>query len=162
MFAIVRDGEIVKTGSSIRSLFPSISFSSGRPSATWMQENGVMEIVEGEQKDQRFYWVTPANPPIQLINGLPTRVYINTPRSLEDVDEGAGLKSQWISIFKDTANRELAETDWYVVRKMERGVDIPEKIKAKRLQIIEKTEAKEAAIAAASNIEDFIAIVTGE
>jgi hypothetical protein len=61
MFAIIQNNEIVKTGS-IKSLFPNVSFPAGGASAQFKADNGVVEVVSGEQKDQRFYWVTPANP----------------------------------------------------------------------------------------------------
>jgi hypothetical protein len=52
------------------------------------QINGVVEVVSGEQKDQRFYWVTPANPSLQLVDGVPTFMfYTNTPKELEDREE---------------------------------------------------------------------------
>lgn len=191
MFAIIQNNEIVKTGGSIRTLFPNISFPASGPSAEWKAENGVMEVVDGEQKDQRFYWVTPANPSLQLVNGVPTRLYTNTPKELEDRDESdqdgnplyvqvlgevdgepamvdsdkrlvtKGLKSQFISQAKAAANSQLSQTDWYVIRKAERGVEIPEEVLEARAKIIADTEAKEAAIAAATTIEELIAVVTG-
>jgi hypothetical protein len=53
-----------------------------------------VEVVSGEQKDQRFYWVTPANPSLQLVDGVPTFMFTNTPKELEDreeVDEDGNL-----------------------------------------------------------------------
>jgi len=171
MYCIVQNNEIVKTSGSIRALFPNTSFPAGGPSAEFKAAHGVMEVVDGEQKDQRFYWVTPANPSLQLVNGVPTRVYTNTPKALEDVTETPegqdepvttlGLKSQWIAQAKENANKALAATDWVVVRKAERGVEIPEDIAAERAQIIADCEAKEAAIAAATTIEELIAVVQG-
>ena len=169
MFAIIQNNEIVKTGGSIRALFPNISFPASGPSAEWKAENGVMEVVDGEQKDQRFYWVTPANPSLQLVNGVPTRLYTNTPKELEDVTETPegsneevttkGLKSQFISQAKAAANSQLSQTDWYVIRKAERGVEIPEEVLEARAKIIADTEAKEAAIAAATTIEELMQVV---
>jgi hypothetical protein len=72
-----------------------------------------------------------------------------------------GLKSQFIAQAKDSANKALAATDWVVVRKAERGVEIPEAIAAERAKIIADTEAKEAAIAASTTIEALIAAVQG-
>jgi hypothetical protein len=191
MYCIVQNNQIVKTGGSIRTLFPSISFPASGPSAEWKAEQGVMEVVDGEQKDQRFYWVTPDNPSLQLIDGVPTRVYINTPKALEDreeVDEDGnplyvkvlgevdgepamvdsderlvtkGLKSQFIAQAKAAANNQLSQTDWYVIRKAERGVEIPEEVVEARAKILADTEAKEAAIAAATTIEKLITAVTG-
>lgn len=171
MFAIVQDNEIVATGS-IRKLFPNTSFPAGGASVQFKQEHNVLEILEGPQEDQRFFWVTPANPAIQLINGLPTRVYINTPKELEDrpevTEEGEplldadgnqvitkGLKSQWISQVKENANKSLAPTDWVVTRKAERGVEIPADIAAERAQIIADCEAKEVAIQACTAVEEL-------
>ena len=187
MFAIVQNNEIVKTSGSIRALFPNTSFPGGGPSAEFKAAHGVMEVVDGEQKDQRFYWVTPANPSLQLVNGVPTRVYTNTPKELEDreeVDEEGnplyvqeynpeteqmentaqrlvtkGLKSQFIAQAKENANKALAATDWVVVRKAERGVEIPEAIAAERAKIIADCEAKEAAIAAATTVDELAQVI---
>jgi len=169
MFAIVQNGEIVKTSGSIRALFPNTSFPASGPSAEFKAARGVMEVVDGEQKDQRFYWVTPANPSLQLVNGVPTRVYTNTPKELEDVIETPegqdepvttlGLKSQWIAQVKENANKSLLATDWYVIRKAERNIDIPAEILAERSQIISDCEAKEAAILACTTVEELKSVL---
>ena len=187
MFAIVQNGEIVKTSGSIKSLFPNMSFSARGASAEFKAANNVMEVVDGEQKDQRFYWVTPANPSLQLINGVPTRVYTNTAKELEDrletKEDGSplyvqvynpeteqmedtteqvvtkGLKSQFIAQVKEAANTQLAQTDWYVVRKFERNVDIPENIVAQRAAIVSDTEAKQQAIAACTTVEELMQVI---
>jgi hypothetical protein len=86
MFAIIQNNQIVKTGS-IKSLFPNVSFPAGGASAQFKADNGVVEVVSGEQKDQRFYWVTPANPHLQLVDGVPTFMFTNTPKELEDREE---------------------------------------------------------------------------
>jgi hypothetical protein len=191
MFAIVQNNEIVKTGGSIRTLFPNISFPAGGASAQFKADNGVVEVVSGEQKDQRFYWVTPANPSLQLVDGVPTFMFTNTPKELEDreeVDEDGnplyvkvlgevdgepamvdsaerlvtkGLKSQFIAQAKDSANKALAATDWYVIRKAERDVAIPAEVVAERQAIIDACTAKEAAITAATTIEGLMTAVQG-
>jgi hypothetical protein len=171
MFAIVQNNEIVKTGGSIRTLFPNISFPAGGASAQFKADHGVVEVVSGEQKDQRFYWVTPANPSLQLVDGVPTRLYTNTPKELEDVTETPegqeeevttiGLKTQWIAQVKENANKALAATDWYVIRKAERDVAIPAEVTAERQAIIDACTAKEAAITAATTIEELMTAVQG-
>ena len=191
MFAIIQNNEIVKTGGSIRTLFPNISFPAGGASAQFKADHGVVEVVSGEQKDQRFYWVTPANPSLQLIDGVPTFMFTNTPKELEDreeVDEDGnpmyvkvlgevdgepamvdsnerlvtkGLKSQFIAQAKDSANKALAATDWYVIRKAERDVAIPAEVVAERQAIIDACTAKEAAITAATTIEGLMTAVQG-
>ena len=190
MFAIIQNNEIVKTGS-IKFLFPNVSFPAGGASAQFKADNGVVEVVSGEHKDQRFYWVTPANPHLQLVDGVPTFMFTNTPKELEDreeVDEDGnpmyvkvlgevdgepamvdsderlvtkGLKSQFIAQAKDSANKALANTDWYVIRKAERDVAIPAEVIAERQAIIDACTAKEAAITAATTIEGLMTAVQG-
>ena len=190
MFAIVQNNEIVKTGS-IKSLFPNVSFPAGGASAQFKADNGVVEVVSGEQKDQRFYWVTPANPSLQLVDGVPTFMFTNTPKELEDREESdqdgnplyvkvlgevdgepamvdsaerlvtKGLKSQFIAQAKDSANKALAATDWYVIRKADRDVAIPAEVVAERQAIIDACTAKEAAITAATTIEGLMTAVQG-
>ena len=191
MFAIIQNNEIVKTGGSIRTLFPNISFPAGGASAQFKADHGVVEVVSGEQKDQRFYWVTPANPSLQLVDGVPTFMFTNTPKELEDREESdqdgnplyvkvlgevdgepamvdsderlvtKGLKSQFIAQAKDSANKALAATDWYVIRKAERDVAIPAEVVAERQAIIDACTAKEAAITAATTIEGLMTAVQG-
>ena len=48
-----------------------------------------------------------------------------------------------------------------VVRKAERGVEIPQAIADERAKIIADTEAKEVAIAASTTIEELITAVQG-
>ena len=190
MFAIIQNNEIVKTGS-IKFLFPNVSFPAGGASAQFKADNGVVEVVSGEHKDQRFYWVTPANPHLQLVDGVPTFMFTNTPKELEDREESdqdgnplyvkvlgevdgepamvdsderlvtKGLKSQFIAQAKDSANKALANTDWYVIRRAERDVAIPAEVVAERQAIIDACTAKEAAITAATTIEGLMTAVQG-
>ena len=61
--------------------------------------------------------------------------------------------------FKNTANTLLASTDWMVTRKSERNVDIPEKVVTYRAAVLSELDRLEAAIIAASDIEEFISVV---
>lgn len=70
-----------------------------------------------------------------------------------------GLKSQWIAQVKQAAGSALAQTDWMVIRKAERNVDIPAKVAAERAKIVADCAAKEAAIAACTTVEQLIAVV---
>ena len=128
MFAIVQNNEVKQVGEPA-ALFPNTS----GVNAAYALANGTLEVVEGEQKDQRFYWVTFSH--YEVTGNTVTRVYTNTPKALEDVTEvpeGAtepvttkGLKSQWIAQAKAAAGSALAAADWMVIRKAERGVDVP-------------------------------------
>ena len=83
MYAIVKDGAITATGN-IKQLFPNTSFAGGVANADFKTAEGVMDIVQGEQKDRQYYFVTEGD--VELVNGVPTQQYTNTAKRLEDED----------------------------------------------------------------------------
>ena len=190
MYALIENNAVTKVGE-LATLFPDTS----NPNHAFAVEQGALEVVEGEQKDQRFYWVTFSH--YEVNGSVVTRTYTNTPKALEDKletkEDGSplyvqvwdanagkdgemvdtteqvvtkGLKSQWIAQVKASANSQLASTDWMVIRKAERDVAIPSDVVTARAKIIADCTAKEAAINAATTMEEFIAVVapitTGE
>ena len=162
MFALIQDSQVTQVGEPSQ-LFPNTSGAN----AAYAIEQGAVEVVEGEQKDQRFYWVTFSH--YEVSGSTVTRTYTNTPKALEDVTETPegqtepvttkGLKSQWIAQCKAAAGSALAQTDWCVTRKFERSIDIPEAIATERAKIVTDCDAKEAAIAACTTVEQLIAVV---
>ena len=84
MYAIVTDGAITQTGSSVRTMFPNTSFS-GTPDSAFKTANGVMDVVNAEQKNRAYYFVTQGD--ITLVDGVPTQGFTNTAMALEDVNE---------------------------------------------------------------------------
>jgi len=85
--------------------------------------------------DTRFYWD----------NGLP-----------KDLD---GLKTQFIAQTKYTAGKLLSNTDWYIIRKAERNVEIPEEITLKRTQIVTEANRLEKDIQASTTVESLIEVL---
>ena len=83
MYAIVKDGAITATGT-IKQLFPNTSFAGGTANADFKTAEGIMDIVQGERKDQNYYFVTEGN--VKLVDGVPTQQYTNTAKRLEDED----------------------------------------------------------------------------
>jgi len=83
MFAIVKDGAITETGSSVRKMFPNTSFAGG-PSARFLAKNNVMAVVSAEKKNDQYYFVTQGD--ISLVDGVPTQAYTNTAKRLVDED----------------------------------------------------------------------------
>ena len=157
MYALIENNAVTQVGE-LSILFPNTS----SPNASFAIEQGALEVVEGEQKDQRFYWVTFSH--YEVADGVVTRTYTNTPKALENVtNEDAsvtqGLKSQWIAQNKASANSLLASTDWMVIRKAERDVAIPSDVVTARATIISDCTVKEAAITAATTMEEFLAVV---
>jgi hypothetical protein len=135
------------------------------------EQLGVVEVADPEQYDQRFYW-SPTLPKLLddreevdedgnpmyvkvlgVVNGEPAMVD-STERLVTK-----GLKSQWTAQVKTTAGSMLAQTDWMVVRKAERNVDIPATVVAKRAAIVAECDRLETAIAACTTVEALIAVV---
>jgi len=128
--------------------------------------------------DDRYYWVT-ANP-----DGS----YTATPKALEDREEvdqdgnplyvkvlgevdgkpamvdsakrlvTKGLKSNHIAQVKQAANSILSQTDWMVIRKAERNIDIPADTVAYRAAVVAKAAELETAISAVTSVEELIAL----
>ena len=131
--------------------------------------------------DDRYYWVT-ANP-----DGS----YTATPKELEDREESdengnplyvkilsevdgkptmvdstqrlitKGLKSNHIEQVKYNTNMTLAQTDWYVIRKAERNIEIPADIATYRAAVVAWANTTEAAITAVTTVEELKAINLG-
>ena len=116
-------------------------------------ELGVTEHPDPEWYDERFYW-GPNNPKqlndetVTLEGGEP---YVQT-----------GLKTQHILQVKDTAGKLLAQTDWYVTRRYERGVEIPAEIASKRALVVSEADRLESAISGCANVEELIEVLGGQ
>ena len=163
MYALVtQNNEITQIGE-LQTLFPN----EYQPTALYAQQHGAKEIIDGNREDERFYWVTFGS--YSVGETYVTRNYVNTAKALEDVTEtpeGAtepvitkGLKSQYLAQYKQTANSMLAQTDWTVIRKAERNVDIPAAVAAKRAAILAECDRLTAAATAATDMPSFITAV---
>lgn len=133
---------------------------------------GITEVTDPEPYDQRFYWAPGL--PKQLDdreevdeNGNPlwvqtydpeTEAMVNTDKRLVT----KGLKSQWIGQVKQTAGSMLAQSDWYVTRKVERNVDIPAAVADKRAAIVAEADRLELAIASCTTVEQLIETINGQ
>jgi hypothetical protein len=69
-----------------------------------------------------------------------------------------GLKSNFIAQIKTTAGSILAQTDWMVIRKAERNVDIPTSVATYRASVVTKATELEASISAVTTVEQLIAL----
>ena len=162
MYALVTpNNEITQIGD-LQTLFPN----EYQPTALYAQQHGAKEIIDGNREDERFYWVTFGS--YSVGDTYVTRNYVNTAKALEDVTETPeggepittkGLKSTYIAQFKQTANSMLAQTDWTVIRKAERNVDIPADVAAKRAAILAECDRLTAAVTAAQDMPSFITAV---
>jgi len=187
MYAIIKDGAITATGN-IKQLFPNTSFAGGAANADFKTAEGVTDIVNGERKDQRYYYVTQGN--VTLVDGVPTQQYTNTAKRLADEDAkdadgnqlyvqvwdadtermvdtsekliNKGLKTAMTAQVKETANSLLASTDWMVIRKYERDVAIPSATATYRAAVITECARLETAIANASDVDALATVMAGQ
>ena len=189
MFAKITDGAIAATGT-LKQLFPNTSFPAGVADSDFKTENGLQDIVNAEQKDQKYYYVTQGD--ITLVDGVATQGFTNTAMAIEDVDavdkdgnqlyvqvydpaandgEGAmvdtseklitrGLKYNFKNQIKSQSNSALANTDWMVIRKAEREVSIPDATVTYRAAVITEYGRLKAAITGAADV-DALAVVMG-
>ena len=129
--------------------------------------------------DDQYYWVTQNSDgsytgvPKELEdreesdkNGNPlyVRVYNKETEQMEDTAERLvtkGLKSNWIAKVKHNTNMTLAQTDWYVIRKAERNVDIPADVATYRAAVVAWATATEASISAVTTVEQLKEINLG-
>jgi hypothetical protein len=132
---------------------------------------GITWVSDPVRADDRFYWNGDPNIPKALEdvnetdddgNPIYVQVWNEDTEQMEDTSEQVvtrGLKYTWIAQVKDTAGKMLAETDWMVIRKAERDVDIPADVVTKRAAIVAECTRLETAITAAADMDAFIAAV---
>ena len=163
MYAIVKDGAITATASTVQKLFPNTSFPS-IPNTDFLTENNVKDVVNAEQKDRTYYFVTQGN--IELVDGVPTQKYTNTAKDLNDVTENGittpGLKTSMTSKVKYNARQLLSKTDWMVIRKYERDVAIPSATVTYRAAVITECARLESAIAGAGDVDALATVMAAQ
>jgi len=153
--------------------------------SNWLQKSteaektaiGITWVDDPVRYDDRYYWNGDINNPKALEdkeevdedgNPLYVKVLDNTDPDnpvMVDSDERLvtkGLKSMMIAQVKHTAGTMLASTDWYVTRKVERNVDIPADVAAKRLAIVAESDRLETAIKACTTVMLLIEIMNSQ
>lgn len=113
---------------------------------------GITEVPDvTETYDSQFYWG------------------VDNPKQLNDEtitpEQGdpyvqKGLKSNWTAQVKDTANKLLAQSDWMVIRKAERSIDIPSDTTTYRQTVITECTRLVTAIGGCADVPALIAVVT--
>ena len=190
MYAQITDGAIEATGT-LKQLFPNTSFPAGVADSDFKTANGLQDIVLGEQRDQKYYYVTQGD--ITLVDGVATQGFTNTEKAIEDVDakdkdgnqlyvqvfdpdEGddgemvdtsekmitRGLKYTMKAQIKEQANSALTQTDWMVIRKAERETAIPSATVTYRAAVITECARLETAIAGAADVDALAVVMSAQ
>jgi hypothetical protein len=137
---------------------------------------GITWVADPTPVDTRFYWSEGNAKALEdrlevKEDGTPLykQVYDKTANgglgAMVDTTEQVitkGLKSNFIAQIKQTAGSLLAQTDWYVVRKAERNVDIPADIVTKRAAIVTEADRLETAIASVTTVEALIEVLNAQ
>jgi hypothetical protein len=97
---------------------------------------GITEVADPALHDDRFYWGH------------------DNPKDLFQ------LKDNWSSQIKDTTNKLLSESDWMVIRKVERNVDIPPSTATYRAAVLTESKRITTAITASEDVPSLITAVT--
>jgi hypothetical protein len=103
-------------------------------------EIGITWVADVVRADDRFYW-----------DG-----------NLDNPKDLAQLQSQFVSQIKNTAGTMLAQSDWYVIRKLERSVDIPKEVATNRATIITESNRLEDAITKSKTVEELINVLNNQ
>jgi hypothetical protein len=133
---------------------------------------GITEVADAVRADDRYYWSGDINNPKALEdkeesdeNGNPLYVKVlgvveGKPAMVDSTERlvTKGLKSNFISQVKTTAGTILAQTDWMVIRKVDRNVDIPSSVATYRASVVAKATELEASITAVTTVEQLIAL----
>jgi hypothetical protein len=118
------------------------------------QAIGITEATEQSRPDDRFYWVTDNN------NG--TFSTIDKQLNDDTANNSTGLKTQWTNQVRTTTNSLLSKTDWMVIRKAERNINIPESVSTYRAAVITEMNRLETAISSANTIAQLITTVQSQ
>ena len=105
-----------------------------------MKDNGLFDVIIDDNYDERIhdlgeiYWDTRAT-------------VFRKEKSNKTFDKSVSeLKEQAISNFKSRIGSELAKTDWYIIREMDNGADVPADIVDARVALRELSDTVESEI----------------
>ena len=133
---------------------------------------GLTWEADAVRADDRYYWGGDINNPKALEDklevdqdGNPLYVKVlgtvdGKPAMVDSTERlvTKGLKSNFIAQIKTTAGSILAQTDWMVIRKAERNVDIPSSVATYRASVVAKATELETTISAVTTVEQLIAL----
>lgn len=135
---------------------------------------GITEEADPVRADDQYYWDGNIDNPKALndVNetkedGSPLYVQVWNPdtEQMEDTEEQLvtrGLKYVKTAQVKDTANKLLAPTDWYVIRNYEANTAIPSNVSTFRSGVKTECARLETAIAGAANTVALIEVMSSQ
>ncbi len=115
-----------------------------------LKDAGLFDLIIDENYDERvhdldeIYWDTAST------------VFRKDAKDKTWTETVGELQTRRINHFKSLINSKLAETDWYVIRKTERAIDVPSEVSTERNDLFTKCETVESEINALSTKKEVI------
>ena len=158
----------------------------------FMRDKGILDIVNGERKPDQYYFVTQGDitlvdgVPTQAFTNTAKRLVDEDAKDEDgnqlyvqvwdaDANDGKGemvntsekqinigLKTTMTEQVKRVANSSLAKTDWMVIRKAERDVDIPSATATYRAAVLTECARLESAITGAANVDALQVVMAAQ
>ena len=115
--------------------------------------------ASGEPFDNRFYWGRQKDGSLIEKNLIDEDAVDDDGNKLKDIDGNQvviyGLKTIWIDITKETANKMLSKTEWMVTRKAEKGTAIASATSTFRDKVRTACDSIEKSITDCKTLADF-------
>jgi hypothetical protein len=121
--------------------------------------HGIYDVAYETRPDERFYTIVENAPVLDTELNIVKVTFTGTAKQLEDSDESQGLKSVIIDQIKQYSNQVLSKTDWMLIRKIERNIDVPADTATYRAAVLAESNRFSAAITAATTIGQVISAV---
>lgn len=126
-------------------------------------DHGIYSVAYDSRPNERYYSIVENAPVLDTEQNIVKVTFTATAKPLEDSSEeegiSFGLKTTLINEFKDNANKLLAASDWMLVRKIERNIDVPSATATYRAAVVAESNRLETVITAATTVEEVIAAV---
>jgi len=149
---------------------------------------GIWEIIHGARPSDKYYWITGPAYRVNETSHTVEASYSGTAKLLNDREESdsngnpmyvkvlgevdgkpamvdsserlvtKGLKTTETATVKATANSILSSTDWMIIRKVERSIDVPADVATYRAAVITECTRLVAAIAATTTVDELAAV----
>jgi len=127
------------------------------------QDLGIYDVAYAARPDDRFYSIVENAPTFDQTEKIVKITFTSTAKDLDDTGTPElpvlGLKNQYIRQFKELANNTLAQTDWMLVRQIEREVSVPAATLTYRAGVITEVNRLETAIAAVTTVDQLITTI---
>lgn len=119
------------------------------------QDLGIYDVAYGSRLDDRFYTITQNDPIFDQELKIVKVTYTSVAKDLEDSE----MKKEWVANVNQMANNMLAQSDWMLVRKIERNVDVPADMVTYRAAVITEANRLTTGITAATEIGELISLI---